>query len=166
MPAHTGAAISSNSEDTTMTQKFTISARTADRYLGDDEAHVGEYAGKLLTFAEACDAIVHLNRSRPDGHENVVYVANETERVGRSTFEETLVNETGLAELAEFLRDNHKSGDKFGPSELSAWATSAEQNADDGNGPMVEIGAAYSVTGAPICYRISPAGVTKTVRGA
>ncbi len=149
-----------------MTQKFTISARRGDQFVGDDETHVGTYAGKFLTRTEADEAIAYLDGSRPDGHEDVVYVANETEEPAESTFEETLVNETGLAELAEFLRDNHKSGHKFGPSELSAWATSAEQNADDGNGPMVEIGAAYSVTGAPICYRISAAGVTKTVHRA
>lgn len=62
--------------NTNMTQKFTISARNADRFLGDDEAHVGEYAGKNLTRAEADEAIAYLNSSRPDGHEDVVYTAD------------------------------------------------------------------------------------------
>jgi hypothetical protein len=78
MPANTGAANSSKREDKTMTQKFTISARRGDQFLGDDETHVGTYAGKLLTQAEADEAIADLLASQPEGWDDVGYTADAT----------------------------------------------------------------------------------------
>ena len=146
-----------------MTQKFTISARNADRFLGDDEAHVGEYAGKTLTRAEADKAIAYLNVSRPDGHEDVVYVADEVAESGAIAI--GFVNETGRAEIARFLADHHKLGaQRFGRAEIAAWAADAEQALAEGNSPTIEIRATDSVTGAAVCYTVSPAGVTQELR--
>ena len=125
-------------------------------------AAAAEAADAALTDA-AISLAALADASLADADERAFRIAAyAAARADAEVIEVTTVNEIGLAELAEFLRDNHQSGDKFGPSELSAWATSAEQNADDGNGPMIEIGVAYSVTGAPICYRISEAGISRS----
>jgi len=56
--------------------KFTISARRGDQFIGDDETHVGTYAGKLLTQAEADEAIADLLASQPEGWDDVGYTAD------------------------------------------------------------------------------------------
>lgn len=72
----------------------------------------------------------------------------------------TTINETGLREIAEFLAAHHKlGGDYFTRDMLSAWAAEAEESADAGNPAMIEIRAHDSVSGAPITFTISAAGV-------
>lgn len=70
------------------------------------------------------------------------------------------VNETGLAEIREFLSQNHKKGgDHFTREMLSAWASEAEFQVGEGNPPTIELHARDSVHGRTQEYTISPAGI-------
>lgn len=70
------------------------------------------------------------------------------------------VNETGLAEIKEFLSQNHKKGgDHFTREMLSAWASEAEFQVGEGNPPTIELHARDSVHGRTQEYTISPAGI-------
>ncbi len=70
------------------------------------------------------------------------------------------INAQGLAEICEFLAENHKlNGDHFDDSMIRAWARDAEFQIGEGNSATIEIGRANSITGNPICYTISDAGL-------
>jgi len=70
------------------------------------------------------------------------------------------VNEKGLAEIHQFLAEKHKlGGDRFGPSELRAWAQAAEFQLGEGNDASIEIRSFDSVSGHAETYTISPEGL-------
>ena len=70
------------------------------------------------------------------------------------------VNETGLAEIKEFLSQSHKKGgDHFTREMLSTWASEAEFQVGEGNPPTIELHARDSVHGRTQEYTISPAGI-------
>lgn len=74
------------------------------------------------------------------------------------------VNDAGLREIAEFLQENHKAAAGkpyryFTDSMLNAWAADAEASMEAGNPPMIEIPGRHSVTGNPITYTVSDAGL-------
>lgn len=73
------------------------------------------------------------------------------------------INQTGLNEIAQFLINNHKTFSDRAPaiSELCAWAADAEFQQREGNPPSIEIPAHHSVTGCPIEYTISEAGIAE-----
>jgi hypothetical protein len=71
------------------------------------------------------------------------------------------INQIGLNEIAEFLKSNHTTFAELEPaaSELSAWASDAEFQLGEGNPASIEIPARNSVTGAPIEFTITDAGI-------
>lgn len=70
------------------------------------------------------------------------------------------VNEQGINEIKEFLKENHKNGgEHFTQSMLHAWAAKAEFQLAEGNPAMIEIKAWDSVHGYTQEYRISEAGL-------
>ena len=75
------------------------------------------------------------------------------------------VNEQGLAEIKEFLANNHtKGGDHFDRSMLLAWAADAEFQLSEGNSATIEIKSWDSIRGYAQEFTISPAGLdAKTV---
>lgn len=74
------------------------------------------------------------------------------------------VNENGLQQIREFLAENHNlGGDHFDNDMIHAWARDAEFQLGEGNGATIEIGAANSVSGNPICYTITEGGLDAEV---
>ena len=70
------------------------------------------------------------------------------------------VNATGLAEIKEFLADNHKlGGDHFTSDMLRAWAADAESHLAEGNAPSIEIKSLDALSGHTETYTISDAGL-------
>ena len=70
------------------------------------------------------------------------------------------VNDTGLAEIQEFLADNHKlGGDHFTADMLRAWAADAEFQLAEGNSPTIEIKSRDTVSGHTEACTISDAGL-------
>lgn len=70
------------------------------------------------------------------------------------------INEKGMQEIASFLAEYHKLGGGVAVgSMLSAWASEAEESLDAENGAQIEIPASDSVTGSPIVFWVSDAGV-------
>lgn len=66
------------------------------------------------------------------------------------------VNQLGLDEILRILTTNHRlGGDRFGPSELAAWAAEVEQHMADGNGQYFEIRAADAVSGQTEIHYLS-----------
>lgn len=60
------------------TARYTVAARLPDgQGPFNDEEHVCIYAGERMTKAEAEAAIAYLDRTRPEGHENVTYEMSE-----------------------------------------------------------------------------------------
>ena len=70
------------------------------------------------------------------------------------------VNAAGLAEIQEFLADNHKlGGDHFTADMLRAWAADAEFQLAEGNSPTIEIKSRDTLSGHTETYTISDAGL-------
>lgn len=70
------------------------------------------------------------------------------------------VNATGLAEIKEFLADNHKlGGDHFTSDMLRAWAADAEFQLREGNTPSIEIKSWDALSGHTETYAITDAGL-------
>lgn len=70
------------------------------------------------------------------------------------------VNQNGIEQIHQFLAENHKlGGDHFDQSMLSAWAADAEYQWSLGNGACIEIRAADSIAGYPVCFVVSDAGI-------
>ena len=70
------------------------------------------------------------------------------------------VNATGLAEIKEFLADNHKlGGDHFTSDMLRAWAADAEFQLREGNTPSIEIKSRDALSGHTETYAITDAGL-------
>ena len=76
------------------------------------------------------------------------------------------VNAVGLREIAEFLGENQTDAVNSGEGAsywtdemLRAWAKDAEFQLAEGNAATIEISGHNSVTGNPICYTISDAGL-------
>lgn len=71
------------------------------------------------------------------------------------------INETGLTEIAAFIIANHKDGARIANyrSVIHAWAAEAEESLDNGNPAMIEIRASASVSGSPVTFTVSDAGV-------
>ena len=69
------------------------------------------------------------------------------------------INTIGLAEIHAFLADNHKSGDHFTPSMLSAWADEAEFQLAEGNPASIEIRSWDTVSGRAEEFTVSDAGI-------
>jgi hypothetical protein len=72
------------------------------------------------------------------------------------------VNDTGMAEIKQFLAAHHKNGANFGDAEIHAWASDAEFQAGEGNPPSIEVISWDSVSGCTIEYTISDAGIDET----
>jgi hypothetical protein len=72
-----------------------------------------------------------------------------------------IINQTGLAEIAEFLRKNHKHGSRIAQDRscINAWADEAEESLANGNPAMFEIRASESQQGWLVTCVISPAGL-------
>lgn len=51
------------------------------------------------------------------------------------------INQLGMQELTEFIRNHHKDGEILcnSPSSLNAWASEAEENLDNGSDPSIEM---------------------------
>lgn len=74
------------------------------------------------------------------------------------------VNAQGLAEIREFLAENHKLGrDHFDDAMIRAWARKAETQIGEGNSATIEIRSWDSNTGCTVCYTISDAGLDPEV---
>ena len=71
------------------------------------------------------------------------------------------INAEGLAQIATFLRNNHRKGD-FTISQLNAWAADAEFQLDEGNPATIEIPARHSVTGHTQTFTVSANGINFT----
>lgn len=71
-----------------------------------------------------------------------------------------VVNEIGMAEIAEFLRAEHKFGNELSWGCVSAWADWAEFQLGIGNPASIEIRACDAICGHAIEYRISDAGLS------
>lgn len=70
------------------------------------------------------------------------------------------VNAQGLAEIREFLAENHKLGrDHFDDAMIRAWARDAETQIGEGNDATIEIRSSNSKSGYTVCYTISDAGL-------
>lgn len=69
-----------------------------------------------------------------------------------------IINETGLTEIRDFLRQYHKTGDQMTADMIVAWAADAERHANDGNGASIEIRPWDSWRGRAEILDISPAG--------
>lgn len=69
------------------------------------------------------------------------------------------VNEQGLREIENFLKENHKLGNQMDRSNLIAWAMEAEWQADQGNPPCIEIKSWDSLTGRTQEFQISDKGI-------
>lgn len=70
------------------------------------------------------------------------------------------VNAVGLAQIADFLADNHKlGGEHFSADMLRAWAADAEFSLAEGNGAVIELAARDSLRGLTQTFEISAAGL-------
>ncbi|HZS79841.1 MAG TPA: hypothetical protein VFA14_00180 [Herbaspirillum sp.] len=71
------------------------------------------------------------------------------------------INTNGLAQIAEFLRANHKKGEMIAEDQsmLYAWAADAEFQLDQGNPAMIEIKVWDSIHGRTQTFNISNDGV-------
>ena len=70
------------------------------------------------------------------------------------------INEKGLAEIQQFLAENHKRGDGWvTPDMLHAWASEAEFQLGEGNPATIEIPAHDSIYGRAQEYTISDDGI-------
>lgn len=70
------------------------------------------------------------------------------------------VNENGLKEIRNFLKEYHKQGENFTDSMINAWAAEAEASLGQGNPPMIEIPSFDSVTGHTELFTVSEAGLS------
>ena len=76
------------------------------------------------------------------------------------------VNNKGLQEIAEFLKQNHKSYvdfDDFPKGVLEAWAKDVEFQTGEGNRPTIEIESRYSIHGFTQELEISKSGLNAEV---
>lgn len=71
------------------------------------------------------------------------------------------LNAAGIQELRDFLIANLKLRDGVSLDDdiVSAWAQDAEQSADNGNPPMIELRAWESLSGATQTFTVSGSGV-------
>ena len=69
-----------------------------------------------------------------------------------------VINDRGMKQIADALREHHKLEDRFTPSMLAAWAEDAEQSFGNGNGCRFEIRATDTKAGVPIVVDIDPDG--------
>ena len=74
------------------------------------------------------------------------------------------INKVGLAEIHQFLGENHKLGfDHFSGDMLRAWAADAEFSMDEGNDATIEIRAMDCIHGRCITFTVSDAGIDSGV---
>lgn len=78
-----------------------------------------------------------------------------------TTYTTYTVNNIGIAEIAEFLKNNHKKGDIISESKdmLNAWAAEAEFQIAEGNPASIEIRSFDSVHGRTQEFTISDDGL-------
>jgi hypothetical protein len=70
------------------------------------------------------------------------------------------INETGIAELREWLASVAKSPAHYDTERaLHAWAAEAEESLAAGNGPSVELRERHTLSGVPETFAIGPSGV-------
>ena len=70
------------------------------------------------------------------------------------------VNEAGIAQIHQFLADNHKlGGDHFNREMLLAWAQDAEIQLDSGSSASIEIRAWDAISGHTETFTISDVGL-------
>ena len=70
------------------------------------------------------------------------------------------VNEKGLAEIRQFLSENHKlGGNHFDKSMLLAWAKDAEFSLGEGNQAIIEIISYQSSSGHTVTFTVSNEGI-------
>lgn len=80
------------------------------------------------------------------------------------------INATGIAEIADFLRREHRLGRSrsFTLPELRLWAEDAESRLDSGRPATIELESYEARRGLAVSYPISSAGIDATeveVRG-
>lgn len=78
-----------------------------------------------------------------------------------ATYTQYTVNANGIAQIAEFLRKNHKKGEMIGDNAdmLNAWAQDAEFQLGEGNPASIEIRSFDSVHGFTQNFDISDEGL-------
>lgn len=70
------------------------------------------------------------------------------------------VNRAGIEEIRQFLGENHKLGaSHFDAYMLSAWATEAEDSANNGGPAMIEVKTCDARLGHAVTYTISESGM-------
>lgn len=78
-----------------------------------------------------------------------------------ATYTQYTVNDNGIAQIAEFLRNNHKKGEMIAENAdmLRAWAADAEFQLGQGNPASIEISSFDSLRGYTQSYNISDEGL-------
>lgn len=78
-----------------------------------------------------------------------------------STYTQFTVNANGIAQIAEFLRKNHKKGEVIADNAdiLSSWVADAEFQLGEGNPASIEIRSFDSVHGLTQNFDISDEGL-------
>jgi len=81
-----------------------------------------------------------------------------------TTFTNYTINNNGIAQIANFLRETHKNGAVIAesPDMLGAWATDAEFQLGEGNPAMIEVRSFDAVSGQTTTFTISDEGIDAT----
>jgi hypothetical protein len=81
-----------------------------------------------------------------------------------TTVTQKLVNENGIKQIAKFLADNHKQGERIAAdaSMLRAWAADAEFSLSEGNDAGIEIKSFDSLSGRTQTFTVSAEGLDST----
>ncbi len=81
-----------------------------------------------------------------------------------TTVTQKLVNENGIKQIAQFLLENHKQGERISQdaSMLRAWAADAEFSLSEGNDAGIEIKSFDSVLGRTQTFTVSAEGLDST----
>lgn len=71
------------------------------------------------------------------------------------------INSNGIAQIADFLKVNHKKGEMISQDKnmLLAWAQEAEYQLEEGNPATIEIRSFDSVHGRTQEFTVSPEGI-------
>lgn len=126
--------------------------------MDDEEAYTSQFTAYGATAA----LLEQINREGGDISWGVVHgvaCTDEEEELANKTM--YTVNEKGIAQIAEFIRQNHKDGTRIAntPSCLNAWAGEAEESMESGNPPIIEIRSWDSNSCATVSFTVSPDGI-------
>lgn len=81
-----------------------------------------------------------------------------------ATITQTLVNQNGINQIAQFLLENHKLGKRISQDAamLRAWAADAEFGLREGNDACIEVRSWDSVLGRTQTFTVSGEGLDST----